>query len=340
VLLYELLVGALPFDPRTLRRAAAVEMLRIIREENPPKPTTKFHSLGDTAAEVARQRQTDVRSLARRLRGELEWITMRALEKDPGRRYSSASEMAADVRRHLDDEPVLAGPPSRWYRIAKLARKNRGPVAAAAALLVVLAASSVVTTALYLRSEAARSRAELEARRNELDALAMRAAMNDDVVGYLERSREALELHRKVMDPEDPRYLTYLVNRWGTLNWMWWGEDPETPGFHELLKEIRQEALQGVRRALPSGDPRLLELLEILGDQQLEHDEHIWVHREELALARRLKLDDPRQVEKMNHLAELLEEQGRLLRSTGKVAEAKAAEAEATEHRRMALASD
>jgi non-specific serine/threonine protein kinase/serine/threonine-protein kinase len=120
VLLYELLVGALPFDPAILRRAAAVEMLRIIQEEDPPRPTTKFSSLGNTAAEVARQRHTDVRSLARLLKGELEWITMRALEKDPGRRYASASELAADVTRHLTDEPVVAGRPGRAYRLKKL----------------------------------------------------------------------------------------------------------------------------------------------------------------------------------------------------------------------------
>jgi serine/threonine protein kinase len=338
VLLYELLVGALPFDPRTLRQAAAVEMLRIIREEDPPKPTTKFGSLGDTADEVARQRHTDVRSLVRQLRGELEWITMRALEKDPARRYSSASELASDVRRHLDDEPVVASPPSRWYRVKKFARKNRGPVAAAAALLAVLAAATVVTTAMYFRSEAARERATLEARRNHLDSLAMQAALNDDVAAYIERSREALELHREMLTPNDPTYVAYLVNRWATLNWMWWDSDYETPGFVALLEDMRQEALDSLRQMLQKGDdPRLLELLEIAGDALLEEEQHVWVHREEIRLMRRLTPEDPKMIEKLNHLSDLLEAESRALRAAGNMAEADPREAEAIDLRREAL---
>jgi eukaryotic-like serine/threonine-protein kinase len=98
VLLYELLVGALPHDPQILRQAAAAEMLRIIREEDPPKPTTRIEKLGKTAEAVARQRQTDVRSLIRFLKGDLDWITMRALEKDPARpRRRSSAQTSEDI---------------------------------------------------------------------------------------------------------------------------------------------------------------------------------------------------------------------------------------------------
>jgi serine/threonine protein kinase len=159
VLLYELLVGALPFDPATLRRAAAVEMMRIIREEDPPKPTTKFDSLGDNASEVARHRHTDVRSLARQIHDELDWITMRAMDKDPARRYSSASELAEDVRRHLTDEPVLARPPSVAYRLRKRLRKHRAAVAAVGAVGAVLMIALTTAVVVHLRTEAARDEA-------------------------------------------------------------------------------------------------------------------------------------------------------------------------------------
>ena len=155
VLLYELLVGALPFDPKTLRRVAAAEMLRIIREEEPPTPSVRIASLGDAAEEVAKRRHLDVHTLARQLRGELEWITMRALEKDPGRRYASASEFASDVGRYLTNEPVAAGPPSSMYRLSKFVRRHRVGVLTAAAftiLAVVLGASIMLQSRLLTRA--------------------------------------------------------------------------------------------------------------------------------------------------------------------------------------------
>ena len=136
VLLYELLVGVLPFDAQVLRTASPLELLRILHEKEPPRPTTRISRLGEAAAGIARQRRLVPRELQRRLRGELEWITMRALDKDPSQRYGSASELAADIRRHLADEPVLAGPPSTVYRLRKLARRHRFATAAATVLAV------------------------------------------------------------------------------------------------------------------------------------------------------------------------------------------------------------
>jgi WD40 repeat protein len=153
VLLYELLVGALPFDPQSLRKAGHDEIRRVIREEEPPRPTAKLHWMGATASEVARHRHTDVRTLARFLRGDLDWITMKAIEKDRTRRYASASEFAADLVRHLQDEPVHAGPPGAAYRARKFARKHRTGVAAVAGLLLVSLACAGVSTALFFRAE-------------------------------------------------------------------------------------------------------------------------------------------------------------------------------------------
>ena len=125
VLLYELLVGALPFDSKSLRKAGYAEIQRVIRETEPPKPSTRLSTMGKEAQNVARRRSSDVRTMARLLRGDLEWITMKALEKDPTRRYGSASEFAADIARHLGNEPVMAGPPGLGYRSKKFVRRHR-----------------------------------------------------------------------------------------------------------------------------------------------------------------------------------------------------------------------
>jgi hypothetical protein len=269
VLLYELLVGALPFDPAILRRAAAVEMLRIIQEEDPPRPTTKFSSLGNTAAEVARQRHTDVRSLARLLKGELEWITMRALEKDPGRRYASASELAADVTRHLTDEPVVAGRPGRAYRLKKLILKHRAIVAAATVSFAILLAGLVVSTSLYVQSEAARQRAEMEERRSVLEAEAIQAVLLGDAGRYETLSREAMKLHRSLLAKGGPDLALYIVNRLGIL------KEVQHPLLYEAQtndrsekeqEELKREALNLVNRALERRDPSAIMTAGILAE--------------------------------------------------------------------------
>ncbi len=145
VLLYELLAGMLPFDPKELRKAGYQEMRRIIREQEPPTPARRVSGLGTTAAELAGRRQTDPAGLIRLLRGDLDWITLKALEKDRRRRYQSAAELAADVDRHLQDQPVAASPPSYLYRMRKAARRRRTPLLAAAALIAAIALGWLVS---------------------------------------------------------------------------------------------------------------------------------------------------------------------------------------------------
>jgi tetratricopeptide (TPR) repeat protein len=152
VILYELLVGALPFEPRELRREGYHGMQKIIREKDPSRPSTRVSTLGGESSKAAQNRRTDPASLSRRLRGDLDWITMRSLEKDRSRRYASPNELAADVVRHLDHRPVEAGPPSAGYRFGKFARRHR--VGMLAAALVVVAVAAGLTVSLVALAQA------------------------------------------------------------------------------------------------------------------------------------------------------------------------------------------
>ena len=131
VLLYELLVGSPPFESKRLREAGWAEMLRIIQEEEPARPSARVTTQTKAGTDVAGRRGTEAGRLARELRGDLDWIALKALEKDRSRRYQSAQGLAEDVRRHLADEPVTAGPPTFGYRLARprdgTRRRSRPP---------------------------------------------------------------------------------------------------------------------------------------------------------------------------------------------------------------------
>jgi len=165
VVLYELLAGTQPFDSKELRTAGFDEMRRRIREEEPPRPSTRVSSLGDASQTAAERRRTDIHGLTRTLRGDLDWIVMKAIEKDRTRRYGSPSELAADVARYLRDEPVEASPPSTVYRIHKFVRRHRFGVAAGAMVAVALVAGVVGTAIGFVRArheaETARNVSEL-----------------------------------------------------------------------------------------------------------------------------------------------------------------------------------
>ncbi len=154
VLLYELLTGTTPFSAETLKKAAFDEMRRIIRDQEPPRPSLRLSSLGETLTTVSAQRRTDPRQLNRSLRGELDWIVMKCLEKDRNRRYETANGLSADLRRYLDNEPVTACPPSAFYRARKFASRNRAAVISAVlvvTLLTALAVGSSIAASYYLR---------------------------------------------------------------------------------------------------------------------------------------------------------------------------------------------
>jgi non-specific serine/threonine protein kinase/serine/threonine-protein kinase len=153
VVLYEVLAGAQPFEPSELRGAGFDEMRRRIREDEPPRPSTRVSSLGDASRVTAERRRTDSHGLVKQLRGDLDWIVMKAIEKDPTRRYGSPSDLAADVDRHLQNQPVLASPPSAAYRLRKFVRRNRAGVAASVVVLLALVAGVVGTSIGLIRAQ-------------------------------------------------------------------------------------------------------------------------------------------------------------------------------------------
>lgn len=146
VLLYELLTGTTPFDKTRLQTAAYDEIRRIIREEEPPRPSTKISTLGDTATEICARRRSEPRRLSAMFRGELDWVVMKALDKERSRRYDTAADMAADVRRYLDGDAIEARPPSRLYQFQKSLSRHRIAFGTTAVVLLTLVAGVVTSS--------------------------------------------------------------------------------------------------------------------------------------------------------------------------------------------------
>jgi eukaryotic-like serine/threonine-protein kinase len=197
VLLYEMLVGTVPFESKRLRQTGYAEIQRIIREEEPARPSTRLTSLGASATEVAGRRQTNAPTLGRELRGDLDWITLKAIEKDRSRRYQSASELSADIARHLRNEPVVARPPSVAYRTRKFVARNRVGVAAAAVVLLAIVAGLIASTTLYFRAEHERARADDERREAEL-----RRSQADQERGRADLAKQDADTQRGVAERE------------------------------------------------------------------------------------------------------------------------------------------
>ena len=146
VLLYELLTGTTPFSEKELRKAGYIEMQRVIREQEPVKPSTKLSTLGETLTDVAKHRGCTPDLLRKAVRGDLDWIVMKSLEKDRARRYEAAESLAVDIQRHLEHRPVLAHAPSRVYRLHKFLRRHRFPLAGGLVLAILVGALVTVVS--------------------------------------------------------------------------------------------------------------------------------------------------------------------------------------------------
>jgi serine/threonine protein kinase/Tfp pilus assembly protein PilF len=251
VVLYELLVGALPFDSKQLRKGGFDQLRRRIRQQDPPRPSARITALGEISTTTAQRRRTDVPSLTRQLRGDLDWIVMKALEKDRTRRYASASELAADLRRHLNNEPVSAGPPSALYRLRKFALRHRAAVSAAALVLLALIIGIVGTTVGLMRALRAERRAssEAETARQVSDFLVELFEVSDpeEAQGETITAREILEKGARRIERElrdQPLTRARLMHTIGTVHRRLGMYEEAVPLLEEAL-EIREELLEG-----------------------------------------------------------------------------------------------
>lgn len=236
VLLYELLTGCLPFDSATLRGAAYADVRRIIREIDPPRPSTRLSSLGaNLADDIVKRRSTAVHSLRAELKRELEWIPLKAIRKDRTERYATVRELAQDLQRYLDNKPLMAAPPSKQYLLRKFVKRNRGAVATASVVAASLVLG-IVTTSWQL-SRAKRAEAIATAQREE--ALHQQSA-NAETTQFLLQLFSAADPYSKA----DPNATAIELVRRGVHNL------DRGIGRQPLVKAQVQEALGTVLHSL------------------------------------------------------------------------------------------
>jgi hypothetical protein len=189
VILYELLTGSTPLEKAQFKQAAAAEMLRLIREVEPPKPSTRLSGSASLPS-VAAQRNIDPAHLTRSITGDLDWVVMKALEKERNRRYETANGLAADIRRHLSDEPVSASPPSAKYRMQKFVKRNRAGVITASLVGVALILGVIGTSWGMLSAKVA---AANEAEQREIAEKNEQKALQNEQIAH-EANRQSKKL--------------------------------------------------------------------------------------------------------------------------------------------------
>ncbi len=315
VMLYELLVGALPFDSKELRSAGYEGLIERIRETEPPKPSRRLDSLGELSSQSAKRRRVDPTTLQRQLRGDLDWITMRAMEKDRTRRYGSPAELAADIVRHLNNEPVLAGPPSTAYRMKKFVRRHTFGVVASAAGLVVLIAFALTMAILAGRIAAERDRANREAE--------AKGQVSDFLVGLFEvsdpdKARGDSITARQLLDSGARKIEATLDDQPGMraelMSTM--GEVYQKLGIYGQAERLLVDALETASDSL--GDDHLetaltRSKLAVLYSEQGRYSEAEPLFRRVLEVRqRRLGDSHPDSLEALHHLAVVTMRQGRL----------------------------
>jgi non-specific serine/threonine protein kinase/serine/threonine-protein kinase len=265
VILYELLTGVLPFDRDALRKAALDEVRRTIREKEPPRPSTRVKERGAASTEAAERRRTEPGRLASRLRGDLDSITLKALEKDRTRRYQTANAFAMDIRRYLRNEPVSAQSPGTLYRMQRFIRRHRVGAAAAAALLIALVLGVVGTTLGLVRAR----RAEVQAR--EEAAIASRVseflvklfevsdpgeARGSSITAREILDRGAEQIRRDLGD--QPKVQARLIYTMGKVH--------DSLGLYDASAALLDEALKKREVLLGPEDPDVAEACDRLGD--------------------------------------------------------------------------
>ena len=315
VILYELLTGTVPFSRKDLEKAGLAEMLRVIKEKEPLRPSTKLSHSG-TLPSIAAQRQMEPRKLTALVRGELDWIVMKALEKDRGRRYETANGFALDVQRYLVGEPVLAAPTSQWYRLRKFVRRHRGPVAAAGLVLLTLLGGIAGTTWGLVQAEHQRRLAEAKEREAVAERDAKDMALNAERqarAGETKARKQAFAALRSmtedvverkfaqgaVLTEDDRAFLRGVIAQFDAF--------AEIKGNDADSREVRAEGRFRV------GDMRCR-----LGEfKEAEKD-----YDEALRIQKQLVADFPLRPEFRRYLAKSHNNRGILLRASGRLPEA------------------
>jgi serine/threonine protein kinase len=316
VVFYELLTGTTPLERRRLRTAAFDELLRIIREEEPPRPSMRLSSSAQALASISAQRGMEPAKLTRLVRGELDWIVMKCLEKDRTRRYETANALARDIQRYLADEPVEACPPSAAYRLRKFARKNRKWLATAAAFVLLLVTGIVgliaglfAVQAEERRTAEALDRVKAEQKKSEAALIAetkarthTREALNtvtDEVV------EELLGKHSTIGEKEKAFLLKVLA-------------------FYEEFAAERGDTEES-RGVAAEGQSRVAKIYSFLGDRE----KAAAGYQAAVELFKKLTADFPGTAEHRRHLGVSYQNLGVQLDGLGKRANAEAAYREA-----------
>jgi len=275
VVLYELLSGALPFDPKSLRSAGYQEIQRIIREVEPPAPSTRLSALTETLASIAACRQTEPRKLETTLKGELDWIVMKSLEKDRTRRYESAGALAVDVARYLADEPVAASPPSKLYKARKFVRRHRWGLGMAAVVAAALGAGLIGTTLGFIRARQQRDQAvaarlaEAEAREYESQTDKFLVEMftsidPEEARGREVKVKEILDLATRRIDADPPKHAVVEASLRAIF-----GRAYRSLGDYERARQQLQRSVEIYRRQGAARETFLMQELQYLGLAEL-----------------------------------------------------------------------
>ncbi len=336
VLLYELLVGALPFDPAGLRKAGFDEIRRKIREDEPSKPSARVSTFGGELTESARNRGTDPRVLVRQLRGDLDWITMKALEKDRARRYGSPTDLSADIARHFLHEPVVAGPPSLGYRAKKFTRRHRIGVAVSVGILLLSLGLAVRERFQANRIAAERDRANIEAQaaKQVADFMIGLFEVSDpnEARGNSITAREILDKGAAEIEDTLADQPQIQARMMGTM-----GQVYKSLGLYDHAEPLLQRALDTQLEVLGGDHPETLAAKTRQASLYLKqgrNNEAETLHRETLeAYERVLGNDHPDTLGSMHNLALVYFEQGRY-------DEAESLHQEALEGRRRLLGED